>query len=62
MANPSQRSDPDLNYQFARDWGARRFHVRLADEAARWLKVRREKRSGRAPARSVRLQAWRAST
>ncbi len=24
MANPFQRSDPDLNYQFARDWGAGR--------------------------------------
>ncbi len=32
MANPFQRSDPDLNYQFARDWGA----GRLASLRAMW--------------------------
>ena len=46
--------------------GGDRFHVRLADEAARWLDSRREKqkqaRTTPAAARAVRLRSWRAST
>lgn len=64
MANPYRMSDPDLNLQFARDWGAGRFHIRLAAEASRWIEARREKRrqATKPPLRSARLRAWRAST
>ena len=54
----SRKSDPDKNALFARDWGAGRFHVRLAGEAARWLKARRNKevRASLARSQPVRLR------
>lgn len=60
----SRKSDPDLNYLFARDWGAGRFHARLAAEAAHWLEARRSKqaRVNLALSRPPRLRAWSAST
>ena len=60
----SRKSDPDKNYLFARDWGAGRFHARLAGEAARWLEARRNKQARVSLARSrlPRLRAWSAST
>ena len=63
MANPSQLSDPILNYRFSRDWGAGRFHLRLAAEAEQWLAARRKMRRRRDPApKGAKLRSWRAST
>lgn len=64
MAEFSRMSNPGENLQFARDWGAGRFHVKLAEEAARWLKARRNKevRASLARSRPVEIRAWRAST
>ena len=44
--------------------GGGRFHVRLADEAARWLDSHREKQkqARTAPSPLVQFRSWRAST
>ena len=44
MVDFSRMTDPGENVQFRRDWGAGRFQVKLAAEAARWLESRRKKR------------------
>ena len=59
MADLSRLSDPDLNLQFARDWGAGRFHARLAAEAARWLAAKRKERGRGAPSKRARMRGWR---
>ena len=61
MANPSQLSDPDLNLQFARDWGAGKFHARLAAEAARWLAAKRKARGRGFQSRNAKIRVWRAA-
>ncbi len=60
--NSARRSDPDLNKQFNRDWGAGRFHARLAGEAAAWLKKRRRRtvKATLAWSESGKLRSWRA--
>ena len=62
MADLSRLSDPAANYRFSRDYGAGRFHLRLAAEAARWLKARRKSRGrGAQEAKRARCRSWRAS-
>ena len=46
MADFPRLSDPDKNGLFSRDWsGAGRLQIRLAAEAAAWLKARQRKRA-----------------
>ncbi len=63
MIDGAQKSDPDLNYAFSRDWGAGRFRINLADEAARWLEARRKMRTRASTAQSryARMRAWRST-
>ena len=53
---------PPATTAFLRNWGAGRFHARLAAEAARWLRARRKMRRRGAPSRHARMRSWRAST
>ena len=63
MVDPARMTDPGENVQFRRDWGAGRFQVKLAAEAARWLEARRKKRrqASTPPPPSARLRAWRST-
>ena len=63
MADPFRLSDPAMNLQFSKDWGAGRFHERLADEAAKWLKARQNTPPQAPTTKSSpygRLRSWRA--